>query len=96
MKPLTEYSFREFKQLILYAAKSADPWYFSQTREGYYADYRPDYPNNTAADFTVYLCNGCDKPRLTIYQETATIPTVKQYSDMMDLLRDISKMEAKA
>ena len=93
MKPLTEYSFRGFKQLILCAAKSADLWYFSQTKDGYYADYRSDYPNKTAADFTVYLCNGSDKPRLTIYQETATIPTVKQYSDMMDLLRDIQNME---
>ena len=93
MKLLDEYSFRGFKQLILYAAKRADPWRFSQTKDGYYADYRPDYPNKTAADFTVYLCNGSDKPRLTVYQETATIPTIKQYSDMMDLLRDIQDME---
>lgn len=93
MKPLNEYSFRGFKQLILRAAKSADPWYFSQTKDGYYGDYRPDSPNKTAADFTVYLCTGSDKPRLTIYQETATIPTVKQYSDMMELLRDIQNME---
>ena len=93
MKPLDEYSFRGFKQLILYAAKSTDPWYFSQTKDGYYADYRPGHPNKTAADFTVCLCNGSDKPRLTVYQETATIPTIKQYSDMMDLLRDIQNME---
>ena len=93
MKPLTEYSFRGFKQLILQAAASADPWYFSQTKDGYYADYRPDYPNKTAADFTVYLCNGSDKPRLTLYQETAAIPTIKQYSDMLDLMQDIQNME---
>lgn len=94
MKPINEYSFTDFKRLILHAAASAEPWYFSQTIEGYYyADYRPEYPNKTAADFTVSLCNGSDKPRLTIYQETATIPTIKQYSDMMDLLRDIQNME---
>lgn len=93
MKFLMVYSFREFKRVILYAAKSADPWYFSQTKDGYYADYRPDYPNKTAADFTIYLCNSSDKPRLTLYQETATIPTVKQYSNMLDLLRDIQNME---
>lgn len=93
MKPINEYSFRGFRQLIVQTAANAGHWYFSQTRDGYYADYRPEYPNKTAADFTVYLCNGSDKPRLTLYQETATIPTIKQYSDMMDLLRDIQNME---
>ena len=91
MKPLNEYSFQDFKNMI----RSANPtghWFFSQgVYGGYYADYRPGYPDKTAADFTVYM--NSDIPRLTIYQETATIPTIKQYSDMMDLLRDIQNME---
>lgn len=89
MKPINEYSFKDFKHMIR-SANPTDHWYFSRgVYGGYYADYRPDYPDKTAADFTIYL--GCD--RVTLYQETATIPTVKQYSDMMDLLRDISEME---
>lgn len=93
MKLLNAYSFQDFKNMIR-SANLTDHWFFSQgVYGGYYADYRPGYPDKTAADFTVYLCNGSDSPRLTVYQETATIPTIKQYSDMMDLLRDIQNME---
>lgn len=93
MKPLNEYSFQDFKHMVR-SANPTDHWFFSQGfYGGYYADYRPGYPDKTDADFTVSLCNGSDKLRLTIYQETATIPIIKQYSDMMDLLRDIQNME---
>lgn len=89
-------SFIGFRRCILSASKAdKENWYFSQTRGGYYADYRPDYPRKTSADFYIYLDNSVYPARLTMYQDTATIPTVKQYSGMDALQEDLKNMEIK-
>ena len=94
---LSEMGFSDFRREIKRAAgKSAERFYFSQSLEAYYADYRPTYPERSAADFTVSLCFGSAVPRLTMRQETATIPTVKQYLTMAGLLFDLARMEAQA
>ena len=93
MKPLNEYGFTDFKSAILTAAKVKDNWYFTQTRDCYYADYRPSYPEKTAADFTVMLDHSHTISRLNIYADTATIPTIKQYSKIEELQKELSEME---
>lgn len=92
MKPINEYSFTEFKSLILGASKNSNEWFFTQTATGYYADYRPKYPERTAADFTVAIDFSVINPRMTIYQDTACLPTIKQYSKVSDLTDDLCAM----
>ena len=93
MKPLNEYGFTEFKSAVLNSAKVKDNWFFSQCRDAYYADYRPRYPERTAADFTVCLDHGHTNSRVAIYADTATLPIIKQYSNMQDLQKELSEME---
>ena len=93
-KPLSEIGMSDFKREITKAAgKNSVYFYFTQSRDAYYADYRPAYPERTAADFCVSLCFGAAVPRLTMYQETAAVPTIKQYHTMSGLLFDLSMME---
>ena len=94
-KSLAEFGFSDFRREITQAAKAnAQHFYFTQSRGAYYADYRPVYPDHSAADFTVCLCFESAVPRLTMYQETACLPTIKQYHTMSGLLYDIQRMEA--
>lgn len=48
---------KEFELFVLDKCKewkiNAEDLYFSQGRNGYYADYRPSYPEKTNGDFTV-------------------------------------------
>ena len=94
MKPLNEYGSKEFRMIILNSVKDKDNWYFSQTREAYYADYRPSYPQKTAADFTIVLDHSPVKSRITVYSDTALVPIINQYSSMEDLLHDLREMSA--
>ena len=61
---------------------SAEDLYFSQTQRGYYAEYRPAYPNETSADFIVYQdLNGS----ASLYGNFgALVPTKRIFEDMMD------------
>ena len=93
MKPLNEYSFSDFKEMILAASKNAEEWFFSQSRDCWFADYKPNYPEKTAADFTIVCDHSSPRPRLTIYQDTATIPTIKQYSRADRLTGDLLRMD---
>ena len=96
-KNLSEFGFFDFRREINRAAKrNANNFYFTQTRDAYYADYRPAYPKRTTADFTVCLLFGSSAPRLSMYQGTACVPTIKQYHTMSELLYDLSKMEENA
>lgn len=92
MKPLNEWSFTEFKHLIWGASKNRDEWYFSQSRDSWFADYRPNYPERTAADFTIVVDHSIPNPRMTIYQDTALLPTINQYSDILELAADLRDM----
>lgn len=94
MKPLNEWSFSKFRSLIMSASKNPyDEWFFSQSRNCWYADYRPKYPEKTAADFTIVVDHSTPNPRMTIYQDTATLPTIKQYSNVHELTADLRNME---
>lgn len=49
---------KEFKKLVLGKCKGfgildTENIYFSQTRDMYYADYKPKYPEKTNGDFTI-------------------------------------------
>lgn len=93
MKPLNEYSFTKFKSLIINSAGNNTDWYFSQSKNCYFADYRPNYPEKTAADFTIVLDHSSLRPRFTLYQDTATLPTIKQYSTAPGLTADLYHMK---
>lgn len=72
--------FQTFKQLILNKCKTweidTEDIYFNQTRDNYYADYKPKYPNKSGADFTVV--KDIWKNTLQIYGNfDALIPTIK-------------------
>ena len=96
-KRLDEIGFSDFRGEIKRAARAnAQHFYFSQSRDAYYADYRPTYPEHSPADFTVSLCFGSAVPRLTLRQETSAVPTIKQYLTMSGLLYDLSMMEVTA
>lgn len=42
-----------FKSYFKTHFKNLDDWYFSQTRDAYFADYRPRYPYHSKQDYTV-------------------------------------------
>lgn len=72
--------FQTFKQLILNKCKvweiNTEDIYFNQTRDNYYADYKPKYPNKSGADFTVV--KDIWKNTIQIYGNfDALIPTIK-------------------
>ena len=91
MKPLNDIGFAEFRSDILKSASDKNGWSFTQTRSAYYADYRPKYPEDTAADFTVCLNFGTPRGHLTLYGNTgALVPTIKQYSSMDELLIELA------
>lgn len=92
MKPLNEYGFSGFRSMILSASKDAENWYFSQTATAYYADYKPKYPEKTAANFTVMLDFGHANARLNIYADTALVPIIRQFSSMQDLITELRNM----
>ena len=93
MKPLNEYSFSEFRSMILSTSKNAENWFFSQSRNCWFADCKPCYPEKSAADFTIVCDHSLPRPRLTIYQDTATLPTIKQHSRFDELAADLRNME---
>ena len=93
MKPLNEYSCTEFRSMILSASKDTENWFFSQSRNCWFADYKPCYPDKSAADFTIVFNHSLPRPRLTIYQDTVTLPTIKQYSRFDELAADLRNME---
>ena len=92
MKHLNEWSFTEFRSDIASTIKDHENWYFSQTATAYYADYRPKYPEKTAADFTVMLDFGHANARLNIYADTALVPIIRQFSNMQDLITELYNM----
>ena len=92
MKPLNEYGFTDFKSLIINAAGGNKNWHFAQSCYCYFADYRPNYPEKTAADFTIVLDHASLRPRFTLYQDTACLPTIKQYSTANSLTADLYHM----
>lgn len=72
--------FQTFKRLILNKCKTwgidTEDIYFNQTRDNYYADYKPEYPNKSGADFTVV--KDIWKNTLQIYGNfDALIPTIR-------------------
>lgn len=73
-------NFIDFKRLVLnkcreWEIKSEDI-YFNQTKDNYYADYKPGYPNKTNADFTITQ-NLWDNTVKIYGNFGALIPTVK-------------------
>ena len=93
MKPLNELSFTEFKSIIINSAGHYNEWIFSQHRDSYSACYCPNYPEKTAADFTIVLDHASLRPRFTLYQDTACLPTIKQYSTVPRLTADLYRMK---
>ena len=61
---------------------SAEDLYFSQTQRGYYAEYRPAFPNETPADFIVYQdLNGS----VSLHGNFgAMVPTIEKFEDLTD------------
>lgn len=92
MKPLDEYGYIEFKSRILGVVKDKADWYFCQTKDAYYADYRPRYPQKNAADFTIVLDFSHATTRLSVYAGTALVPIINQYCSMEDLLHELRRM----
>lgn len=66
---------------------SAEDLYFSQTKCGYYAEYRPAFPNETPADFIVYQdLNGS----VSLYCNFgALIPTKSIFENLTDFEFDL-------
>lgn len=66
-------------------------FYFSQTLVGYYAEYRPKFPEKSTGDFLIAYDHFKDK--ITISADTLTIPIIKKYTAIQDLLYELSHME---
>lgn len=64
---------------------------FTQTTGVYYADYRPQYPLQTAGDFLIV----CDwiTGKLTMRAETATVPTTREFESLEELVEAIKGMD---
>ena len=59
-----------------------DDLYFTQTTSGYYLEYRPEYPNESMADFIVYqdLVGS-----ISVHGNMdAVVPTINHYEDISD------------
>ncbi len=83
----------EFKDRIVSAMPEVNRKhvYFSQTATAYYADFRPEYPEKSAADFLVTGNHATGK--ITLTAETAAVPTVKEYENFEQLCDDLKAME---
>ena len=93
MKHICNIGLRDFKRIIINSARIKEGWYFSQTKECYYADYKPQYPDKTPADFTVAVNHSTVPARITIYADTVTLPIIRNFTDLYDLEDALSMME---
>jgi hypothetical protein len=65
---------------------------FEITKDKFYANYRPKYPEESAADMTVIVnhWNGTGEIRGNLQ---SLIPTIKKYNNLRDLFNEIKHME---
>lgn len=77
--------------IIVSVGDKRKDFYFSQTLTGYYADYRPQFPERSNGDFLIAYDHFKDK--ITISADTSTIPIIKQYISIQDLLNSLSDIE---
>ena len=66
-------------------------FYFSQTLMAYYADYRPHFPEKSNGDLLIAYDHLKDK--ITISADSSTIPTIKRYISIQDLLNSLSDIK---
>lgn len=84
--------FKDFCNNIVEAAgDKRNDFCFSQTLMGYYADYRPKFPEKSSGDFLIAYDHF--KGKITISANTAAIPIIKKYTSFQDLLCELSNME---
>ena len=65
--------------------------YYSQTATTYYADFRPEYPEKSRADFLIayeWLAE-----RLTLIAETASAPIIEEFKNVEQMLDRLKNME---
>ena len=86
MNDMTQSNFSYFRKAVTRAVSnysiSAKDLYFSQSQRGYYADYRPAYPDKTPADFTVY--QDMDETVRVYGNPDALVPTIDTFTDLAD------------
>lgn len=86
----------EFKNGILSAMPESNRQhvFFSQTVTAHYADFRPKYPEKSAADFLITsdFVKGC----ITLSADTAAVPVIKEYDSFEQLLDELKNMEVYA
>lgn len=83
---------RQFKDKVRNAINvDEDCLSFSTMSNMHYADYRPKYPDTSAADLTISLnwITGEGEIRGNLQ---ALIPTTKKYKDFTSMLKDLSEM----
>lgn len=88
-------NFKIFKKQIKRILQKIDIYneeniYFSQTVSGYYAEYKPLYPETSAADFVIY--KGLTES-VSIHAHSASLlPTIKHFENMADFYNYISNI----
>ncbi len=81
-------SFKEFREEIGKVVPE-ESLHFSVMSDTYYADYKPKYPEKTAADMSICYCFLSDEASVYGNLE-ALVPTVKRckgLDDLIDLLK---------
>lgn len=84
---------KEFKKRVCNKLKEIDgniqddDLYFSQTVAGYYMEYKPKYPEKSAADFIIYQdLNGS----MSVHGNLeALVPTIQKYEDIEDFEKNL-------
>ena len=81
--------FQEIKEAI--GPKNEEHLYCTQTASSYFADFRPDYPNETNGDFLIVY----DIPTgsLCMIARTSTVPIFKAYDSFDKLLNDLKNID---
>lgn len=72
------------------ALKNADDFNMAQLRDGISIGYKPMYPEETPADFSIWIGGG----KIKMYgNKHAMIPTIKEYASLDALIADLQKMD---
>lgn len=91
--PQISLTMKSFKNIIRRLLAADDEHlYFSQTRDEYFADYKPNYPEKSAADLTISVNHwkGTGKIRGNF---GALIPTINKYDDLKSLFNTLKQAE---
>ena len=78
----------EFNGKIKAAMGDRKGLFLSQTSASFYAEYRPKFPEESAADFLIAY--DCSNGTVTLSADTACVPILKRYGTFDEFLNEFN------